>query len=200
MSAQHKSSRIDEWLLQKAYRAAGQPAVRLALRNGAEVSPKGALPVPNIVIQDRKTLFRLLLDPEAEFGDAYSKGRITLDGDLVSALEIVYRSMSEVAHNSWYVKLSRSAWNIFSATPCAARVEIFGNTTILIPIFTSSGSTRNSSIPALIMRLPVQRWSRRKSRNWTTFAARCNSSPGSASWKRAAAGALWPCTWPKTME
>src|SRR6267142_620621 len=105
MSAQNKSSRIDEWLLQKVYRAAGQPAVRLGLRNGAEVSPKGALPVANIVIQDRKTLFRLLLDPEAEFGDAYSKGRITLDGDLVSALEIVYRSMAEVAHTSWYVKL-----------------------------------------------------------------------------------------------
>ncbi|PYT48172.1 MAG: cyclopropane-fatty-acyl-phospholipid synthase [Acidobacteria bacterium] len=105
MSAQNKSSRIDEWMLQKVYRAAGQPAVRLGLRNGVEVSPKGALPAANIVIQDRKTLFRLLLDPEAEFGDAYSKGRITLDGDLVSSLEIVYRSMTEVAHPSWYVNL-----------------------------------------------------------------------------------------------
>src|SRR5260370_745876 len=72
MSAQHKSSRIDEWLLQRIYRAAGQPAVRLVLRNSAEVSPKDALPVANIVIQDRKTLLRLLLDPEAEFGDANS--------------------------------------------------------------------------------------------------------------------------------
>src|SRR5882672_1570529 len=105
MSAQNKSSGIDEWMLQKVYRGAGQPAVRLALRNGVEVSPKGALPAANIVIQDRKTLFRLLLDPEAEFGDAYSEGRITLEGDLVSALEIVYRSMAEVAHHSWYVKL-----------------------------------------------------------------------------------------------
>src|SRR5712692_9175278 len=86
MSAQNKSSQIDEWMLQKVYRAAGQPAVRLGLRNGVEVSPKGALPVANIVIQDRKTLFRLLLDPESEFGDAYSEGRITLEGDLVTAL------------------------------------------------------------------------------------------------------------------
>src|SRR5713101_6605248 len=98
MSAQNKSSRIDEWLLQKIYRAAGQPAVRLGLRNSAEISPKNALPVANIVIQRRKTLFRLLLDPESEFGDAYSEGRMTLEGDLVTALEIVYRSMSEVAH------------------------------------------------------------------------------------------------------
>jgi cyclopropane-fatty-acyl-phospholipid synthase len=105
MSAQNKSSRIDEWILQEIYRAAGQPAVQLRLRDGAEVSPKAALAVANIVIQDRKTLLRLLLDPEAEFGDAYSMGRITLEGDLVSALEILYRSISEVAHHSWYVKL-----------------------------------------------------------------------------------------------
>jgi cyclopropane-fatty-acyl-phospholipid synthase len=105
MSAQNKSSRIDEWILQKIYRAVGQPSVRLGLRNSAEVSPKDALPVANIVIQNRKTLLRLLLDPEAEFGDAYSKGRITLEGDLVSALEILYRSISEVEHHSWYVKL-----------------------------------------------------------------------------------------------
>jgi cyclopropane-fatty-acyl-phospholipid synthase len=103
MSAQKKFSRIDEWLLQKTYRAAGQPAVGLELRNGAEVSPKDALAVPNIVIQDRNTLLRLLLDPEVEFGDAYSEGRITLKGDLVSALEILYRSM-EARHHSWYVK------------------------------------------------------------------------------------------------
>jgi cyclopropane-fatty-acyl-phospholipid synthase len=105
MSAQNNSSRIDEWLLQKIHRAAGQPTVRLEVRNGAELSPKDALAVTNIVIQDRKTLLRLLLDPEAEFGDAYSEGRIALEGDLVSALEILYRSMSEAQHNSWYVKL-----------------------------------------------------------------------------------------------
>ncbi len=105
MSAQNKSSRIDDWLLQKIHRAAGQPAVQLTLRGSAEVSPKDALAVANIIIQDRKTLLRLLLDPEAEFGDAYSEGRITLAGDLVSALEILYRSMSEAEHHSWYVKL-----------------------------------------------------------------------------------------------
>ncbi len=105
MSAQNNSSRIDQWLLQKIHRAAGRPAVRLGLRNSAEVSPEGALAMANIVIQDRKTLLRLLLDPEAEFGDAYSEGRITLKGDLVSALEILYRSMSEAQHHSWYVKL-----------------------------------------------------------------------------------------------
>ena len=95
MSAQNKRSRIDQWMLEKIYRAAGQPSVRLELRNSAEVSPAGALPVANIVIEDRKTLLRLLIELEAEFGDAYSEGRITVEGDLVSALEILYRSISQ---------------------------------------------------------------------------------------------------------
>src|SRR6266704_5869414 len=105
MSAQNKFSRMDEWILQKIYRAVGEPSVRLGLRNSAEVSPKDALPAAKIVVEDRKTLLRLLLDPEAEFGDAYSKGRIRLEGDLVSALEILYRSMPEAGQQSWYVKL-----------------------------------------------------------------------------------------------
>jgi len=105
MPAQNKPSRIEKWLLQEIYRAAGQPAVQLRLRNGAEVSPRSALAVAKIVIQDRKTLLRLLLDPEAEFGDAYSDGRITLEGDLVSALEVLYRSLPEAEHQRWYVKL-----------------------------------------------------------------------------------------------
>src|SRR5260370_5557456 len=105
MPAQNKPSRIEKWLLQEIYRAAGQPAVQLRLRNGAEVSPRAALAVAKIVIQDRKTLLRLLLDPEVEFGDAYSDGRITLEGDLVSALEVLYRSLPEAEHQRWYVKL-----------------------------------------------------------------------------------------------
>src|SRR5207245_10563670 len=105
MAAQNKPSRIDEWLLQKIHRAAGHPAVRLELRNSAEVSPRDALAVANIVIQDRNSLLRLLLDPEAEFGDAYSEVRITLEGELVSALDLLYRSIAEGQLHNWYVKL-----------------------------------------------------------------------------------------------
>jgi cyclopropane-fatty-acyl-phospholipid synthase len=105
MFGQDKSYGIDEWLLEKIYRAAGQPAVRLVLRNSAEVAPKDALAVADIVIQDRKTLLRLLLDPEVEFGEAYSEGRITLEGDLISALELLYLSLPRAEDQSWYAKL-----------------------------------------------------------------------------------------------
>jgi len=106
MPAQHKPSRIDQWLLGRIYRAAGQPAVRLRLGNGAEVSPKDAAVVADIVMRDRRTLLRLLLDPEVGFGDGYSEGRITVEGDLVCALEILYQSILDAAHQSWPAKLA----------------------------------------------------------------------------------------------
>src|SRR5438445_10431273 len=98
MSAQNKCSRIDQWILEKIYRAAGQPSVRLELRKSAEVSPRGALPVANIVIEDRKTLLRLLIDLEAECGDAYSEGRLSRGGALVSDLETLHGAILEGAH------------------------------------------------------------------------------------------------------
>lgn len=105
MPAQNKPSHIDQWLLERIHRVAGHPEVRLRVRNGAEVSPQNAAAVAAIVIQDRRTLLRLLLDPEMEFGDGYSEGRITVEGDLVCALEALYRSIPDAGRHDWYVKL-----------------------------------------------------------------------------------------------
>jgi cyclopropane-fatty-acyl-phospholipid synthase len=69
--------------------------------NGVEVSATGALPVATIVIRDRGTLFDLFRDPEVGFGEAYSEGRITVEGNLVAALDAVYRSMSDLDYQNW---------------------------------------------------------------------------------------------------
>jgi cyclopropane-fatty-acyl-phospholipid synthase len=105
MSAQNRISRVDEWLLRKVYKSVGRPPIRLALGNGAAVSPSDASLIAHLVIEDRKTLLCLMLDPEMGFGDAYSEGRITVEGDLIAALEAVYRSISKLGHQNWYAKL-----------------------------------------------------------------------------------------------
>jgi cyclopropane-fatty-acyl-phospholipid synthase len=104
-SVQDSFSRIEHWLLQRIYRSVGRPQVRLMLGNGAAVSPADALPVATIVVQDRKTLFHLILDPEVGFGDGYSERRITVAGDLVAALEALARSISELDHRSGYARI-----------------------------------------------------------------------------------------------
>jgi cyclopropane-fatty-acyl-phospholipid synthase len=100
-SVQDRFSRIDQWLLQRIHSSVGRPPIRLMFENGVEVSATGALPVATIVIRGRGTLFDLIRDPEVGFGEAYSEGRITVEGNLVAALEAVYRSMSDLDYQNW---------------------------------------------------------------------------------------------------
>ncbi len=100
--SQGNSSRFDHWLLEKIYQAAGRPAIRLALSNGPQVSPQNTRPVATVNIRNRRTLFALLLDPDSGFGDAYSDGRITIEGDLVAALEEFHRTTPPLESQSWY--------------------------------------------------------------------------------------------------
>jgi cyclopropane-fatty-acyl-phospholipid synthase len=98
-------SRFDEWLLRKIHRSIGRPPIRLQAAGGVEVLPSQARPVATIAIRDRKTLLDLVLDPEVGFGDAYSKGRISVEGDLIAALESVDRRTSEPVAKSWYTQI-----------------------------------------------------------------------------------------------
>jgi cyclopropane-fatty-acyl-phospholipid synthase len=49
--------------------------------------------VAQVIIRDRRTLFRLLANPDLSFGDAYSSGQIDVDGNLLEFLETVYQPM-----------------------------------------------------------------------------------------------------------
>jgi cyclopropane-fatty-acyl-phospholipid synthase len=102
MSDRDAFSKFDGWLLRKIYQSVGRPAIRLTLGNGVEVSPLDASPVATIRIWDRGTLLRLALDPEVGFGDAYSEGRVTVEGDLIAALETLYQSISAIDRPTWY--------------------------------------------------------------------------------------------------
>jgi cyclopropane-fatty-acyl-phospholipid synthase len=100
----------DQWLLSRIWQVTGSAPVRLVLKGSADVSPPGANPVASLVIEDRKTLARLLRDPEIGFGDAYMDGRVEVEGDLVGFLEAVYRGMENSATaGKWLSKLT-SKW------------------------------------------------------------------------------------------
>jgi len=105
MPSLNTNSRMDQWLLRKIYEAVDKPHIALRLRNGARISPQNAPSAADIMIEDRQTLARLILDPEIGFGEGYSKGRITVEGDLVVALEAVFRSMSGARRRPWYGQL-----------------------------------------------------------------------------------------------
>jgi len=78
--------RLLGWFL----RVMGTPPMRAVLWTGEVVQPSPQEPIATLRIADLRTLLRLVAHPELEFGEAYTEGRIEVDGDLVRLMEVVY--------------------------------------------------------------------------------------------------------------
>ena len=82
--------RADRWLLARLLSSLGSPPIELAIREGARVT--AGTPSARVTFESRSTLLWILADVPLRFGDAYSDGRVTVEGDLVTLLETVYRA------------------------------------------------------------------------------------------------------------
>ncbi len=86
-----RASGLDYCLLTIVGNRVAPARARLRLQNGIEAGYLGENPLAIITIRDRRTLLGLVLNPDIEFGDAYSDGRIEIEGDLPSFLEQFFR-------------------------------------------------------------------------------------------------------------
>jgi cyclopropane-fatty-acyl-phospholipid synthase len=100
------SSRFDTRLLRHLYSCLGNPQIRITMGGRLEVAPPAAFPVATIAIRDRRTLLEILFDPQLGFGDAYTAGRVTVEGSLVAMLETVFRSMSAIESRNLYSRIA----------------------------------------------------------------------------------------------
>jgi len=82
---------VDRFLLSVLRKAASPAPVRLAM--GIPDTSITALPPadPAIWIKDRPALFALARNPQINFGDLYSEGRIQVEGDLLDLIEKLYQ-------------------------------------------------------------------------------------------------------------
>lgn len=92
---------IDNRLVRTFLRALGNPALRVVLWDGREITADGSSPAVGMVIHDRIALWRLLTNPLLHFGDDYSAGRIEIEGGLVRFLETVYQAMRCTSRYRW---------------------------------------------------------------------------------------------------
>ncbi len=81
---------IERWLVRRLLGAVGNPPIALVLWNGESIGH--AAPKATLKIHDRRTFWQLLTNVYLNFGDAFSDGRVEVDGDLLKFLEIVYRA------------------------------------------------------------------------------------------------------------
>ena len=99
------STRVDSWLLRRLYALIGCPQVRILLGDSIQVSPESTLPIATIVIRDRRSLLKMMLDPQLGFGEAYTAGHVEVEGSLVDALESAFRSMRGREMHTGYVRI-----------------------------------------------------------------------------------------------
>jgi cyclopropane-fatty-acyl-phospholipid synthase len=85
-----EGKRADRWLLARMLASLGSPPLELAIRGGARVAV--GTPIARVTFDSRSTMLWVLADVPLRFGDAYSDGTVTVEGDLVSVLETVYRA------------------------------------------------------------------------------------------------------------
>jgi len=81
---------LERWLVGRLLGAVGNPPIALVLWNGEAIGH--AAPKARLRVHDRRTFWQLLADVYLNFGDAFSDGRVEVEGDLLEFLEIVYRS------------------------------------------------------------------------------------------------------------
>jgi cyclopropane-fatty-acyl-phospholipid synthase len=78
---------FDRWLLGRVVRSFRPARVRFRLWDGTEMSSSDAAPAGTIVFRERRALLDFARDPDLQFGEGYSAGRIEVNGDLVGVLE-----------------------------------------------------------------------------------------------------------------
>src|SRR4051794_33760491 len=69
-------------MLRRLLGMVGDPPIEFVLWSGERITTHPT-PSATVRIADRATLLGLAKDPHIRFGDAYSEGKITIDGDLV---------------------------------------------------------------------------------------------------------------------
>ena len=69
----------------------GNPPFEFQLWNGEHIAPEGRTPIARIIVREPSVLWGMLRNPGVHFGDAYSDGRVEIEGDIVQFMEEVYR-------------------------------------------------------------------------------------------------------------
>jgi cyclopropane-fatty-acyl-phospholipid synthase len=98
-------SQLERWMAKKLIELAGDLPVVVRLWNGEELGASSGAPIMRIGIADRGALYKLAARPDLQFGDLYSAGRVTLQGDLVRFLEAFFTTLHGGDRRGWVTRL-----------------------------------------------------------------------------------------------
>jgi cyclopropane-fatty-acyl-phospholipid synthase len=114
-SGEGRVTALDRWLINQLAGMIGHPPLKIVLWDAEtiQIGDRQAEYIPTVTLSDRNILWRMMIDPEMQFGDMYSSGRIRFDGDLAGFLTIIFRSMGDYGAGG---KLRRVLTELLHAT------------------------------------------------------------------------------------
>jgi cyclopropane-fatty-acyl-phospholipid synthase len=95
---------LDRWLAARLQQSIAPAGVGVELWDGTSTHPVGAR-IGDLLIRDRGALAALLLNPDMQYGELYSEGRIDVRGDFATIVEAISR-VSIDASLSWRERLA----------------------------------------------------------------------------------------------
>ena len=117
-----ESTNVDDGFLGKRIcrllKNCGSPPIHVVLPNGKHVvADDSASPIGTITIRDYKTVLLLAYDPFYQFAQAYTDGRIEIEGDFSEVISAIFRGMNGKGSTSFLesflMKIRRPRPNTF---------------------------------------------------------------------------------------
>lgn len=96
------SSQLERWLVRRLLEAVGSPPLAIEVSTGEQVHvlPEGNEPIAVVCLKDRRALLELMQKPEKSFGELFTDGRLSVEGDLVATLDAIDVGIQKVVRES----------------------------------------------------------------------------------------------------
>ena len=183
---------LERWLVRRLLGAVGNPPIALVLWNGEAIGHPA--PEARLIIHDRRTFWQLLSDVYLNFGDAFSEGRVEVEGDLLAFLEIVYRSEDAQPPRGLAATLAEWRRKPRANTLDGSRSNIHHHYDIGDDFY-RLWLDREMVYTCPTFRRRTFAWKRRKPPRWSWSAVNSGSSRARRWSRRVAAGGHWRFTW-----
>ncbi len=120
-----KAYGFDKWLVIRLLQMGGNPPICIVLWDGQEVFNTSEKPSKRIFLRDRGALYKLITNPDLQFGELYSAGRLEVEGDLAELTEIIQRTIPDYGQRSLWTRLLARLYLIKRNTLSRAKDNIY---------------------------------------------------------------------------
>ncbi len=116
---------FDKWLVTRLLQTGGNPPICFVLWDGQEVFNVTSKPSKRMFLRDRGALLKLIANPDLQFGELYSVGRLDVEGDLTEFMEIVQHAVPAYEQRSLWTNLLARLYLVKRNTLSRAKDNIY---------------------------------------------------------------------------